>query len=216
MRFAVSLLVCACLLAGFSAAAAGRDYSALVQIPDRAGLNPGLTRAQSATLSAALGVPDLSGLDAAKCYNGRATAKLKQRLVKADVGPFTATGHREAVASLGRIFKAVKRERPELYAQVKTAGLLCIRKRRKINSDGTTTGLSALSNHSYGTAIDLYFGKRADFKPDGKCQSGLLELYPYFLAEGWYWGAAFSSNEDPMHFELAEETLAALTHDGKL
>jgi hypothetical protein len=216
MRLLAKLLILTALLASYGAAKAAPDYAALTKIPAKEGLNPGLTRALPATLAAALGVPDMHGMDAAKCYNARATAALQRRLVKADVGPFTVTGHSAAVASLKRIFAAVRREHPELYAQVKTAGMLCIRLRRQINADGTTSSGKELSNHSYGTAIDLYFGKGADFKRDGKCAGGLLALYPYFLKEGWFWGAAIPGNEDPMHFELAEETLEALEKAGKL
>lgn len=216
MRLFAKLLLLALLLASFGAAKAAPDYAALTDIPDKAGLNPGLTRALPHTLSAALGTPDLRTMGSGKCYNSRATKALKRRLVHADVGPFSVTGHAAAVVSLKRIFKAVAREHPQLYAQVKTAGMLCIRLRRQINADGTTSRKGGLSNHSYGTAIDLYFGERADFKRDGKCASGLLALYPYFLKEGWYWGAAIPGNEDPMHFELAQETLKTLAQAGRL
>jgi hypothetical protein len=37
-----------------------------------------------------------------------------------------------------------------------------------------------------------------------------LLVYPYFHAEGWFWGAEFPT-EDAMHFELADETVAKLS-----
>ena len=119
----------------------------------------------------------------------------------ASVGPFRVTGLDIAVQSLARVMDSVRRHDPEVYAQLGTAGMLCCRFVR-----GSKT---VLSNHSWGTAVDLTFGGEVDPRGDGKCQLGLLRVYRFFHQEGWYWGAGFP-REDAMHFELADETVRGL------
>jgi hypothetical protein len=116
------------------------------------------------------------------------------------VGPFKVNGLDFAVESLRQIFAEVKVALPEAYSQVKTTGLLCVRYRR--------SNPSKFSNHSWGTAIDLYFG--TEVVPQGQTVThrGNMLLAPYFQKYGWYWGAEFSGDSvDSMHFELAEETV---------
>nr|AVE20891.1 (acyl-carrier-protein) S-malonyltransferase [Pseudomonas aeruginosa] len=48
---------------------------------------------------------------------------------------------------------------------------------------------------------------------DNKVQRGLLILANYFNAAGWYWGAAFPT-EDGMHFEVSRGLLAQWKKDG--
>ena len=132
-------------------------------------------------------------------------ARLLAEIRTQDVGPFRVTGHRLALESLRRVFHLVKGAKPQLFAQVGSAGMLCSRAVRGPGSPDPKRW--KFSNHAWGTAIDLTFGY-TDRVGDGMCQAGLLELYPYFHGEGWYWGAEFGpSREDSMHFELAEETI---------
>jgi hypothetical protein len=101
-------------------------------------------------------------------------------------------------------FAELARENPDVYTQVKTAGMLCVR-RIKYNP-------AHYSNHSWGTAIDLYFGPGV--VPQGKAatQRGFLYLYELLNRQGWYWGAGFSgASVDTMHFELAEQTIKLRT-----
>jgi hypothetical protein len=121
-----------------------------------------------------------------------------------DVGPFKVSGFDHAIESLAQIFSVLAREHPEARAQIKTPGMLCCR-RIKINP-------AHYSNHSWGTAIDLYFG--TGVVPQGKrmTQRGFLDIFQTFNDHGWFWGAGFSgSSVDTMHFELADETIRALT-----
>jgi hypothetical protein len=69
---------------------------------------------------------------------------------------------------------------------------------------GSTT---SISNHSWGTAIDLGFDGRVDPWRDNKVYFGLTLIAPIFNRHGWYWGAVFR-REDGMHFE-ASRSLAA-------
>ncbi|MFC6762357.1 M15 family metallopeptidase [Sulfitobacter porphyrae] len=47
---------------------------------------------------------------------------------------------------------------------------------------------SSVSNHSWGTAIDVKLEGRLDGFGDGGTQFGLILLAELFNEEGWYWG----------------------------
>jgi hypothetical protein len=134
-----------------------------------------------------------------------ATGAFKRRVVsRVDVGPFKVSGLDVAVQSLKAVFDEAEEQIPNVIADVKNDGMLCVRhKRRDSNS---------FSNHSWGTAIDLFFGSAA--VPQGKpvTYRGCLQLAPFFNKHGWCWGAGFSGKSvDSMHFELAEETIRKFT-----
>lgn len=133
--------------------------------------------------------------------------KLVKAIVTQDVGPFLVTGHTAAIASLKRIFANVYRKHPTLYAALGSAGMLNCRLVR-----GSKT---AISNHAWGMAIDIKINDVLDTRGDGYCQRGLLELYPFFHEEGWYWGAEFGT-EDAMHFEVSDETVRKWAKAGLL
>jgi len=85
---------------------------------------------------------------------------------------------------------------------VKTEGMLCVRHKRN--------NPNSFSNHSWGAAIDLFFGRDVVGQGVRKTHRGVLKLAPIFNRHGWFWGAGFSGNSvDSMHFELAEETIRA-------
>jgi hypothetical protein len=167
-----------------------------VPIPPKDQMNTGLSSARESTMLAKFGKP---GLLARDCTNP--TGEFKKRIVwSIDVGPFKVDGLGFAVESLKQIFAEVRNELPQVFAEVKHAGMLCVRSRRG--------NPSRYSNHSWGAAIDLYFGSRV--VPMGRpvTHRGVLALFPYFNHHGWYWGAEFSGDSvDSMHFELAEETI---------
>jgi hypothetical protein len=178
------------------------DYSQLVDIPPPSELNPGLASPSASYMESVLGVPGELTEDCSEVTN----PELQQQIVTQNVGPFTVTGYRPAVEALGRIFAAVEQEKPELYSQLETAGMLCVRQIR---------GGSGFSNHSWGTAIDIKINGQLDKVGDGKTQLGLRELSPYFHNEGFYWGAAYSGGrEDSMHFEASEQLITKWTEDG--
>lgn len=166
----------------------------LVPVPSRDAMNTGLHAAGTLHMLSLLGVPGKPTRNCSSVTN----AKLRARLTTRDVGPFSVTGLEPAVASLARIFAEVRVKEPEVYAQVKTAGMTCCRLIRGAKA--------TYSIHSWGAAIDLYFG--AGVAPLGQkvTHMGVLKLYKYFHEEGWYWGAAFGRC-DAMHFEVARETL---------
>lgn len=179
-------------------AVVANDLSQLVALPASGSYNSGLSACRAATLRAALGSPRETWGAECRPVTNRA---LKSRIVTRSVGPFRVTGLDVAVESLVRVLERVKRYDPESYSQIGTAGMLCARLVRGSKQ--------TVSNHAWGTAIDLTFGGQVDPRGDGKCQLGLLRVYRHFHEEGWFWGAGFP-REDAMHFELAEETVKRL------
>ncbi len=134
-------------------------------------------------------------------------AKLMSLLETRQVGPIRATMIRPALESLERIMARLKESEPDIYDAVGTAGGLCARLIRGSNS--------SISNHSWGTAIDLKLEDRLDSFADGGTQFGLLILAELFNDEGWYWGATYS-REDSMHFEVSVEALRRWATEGSL
>jgi len=119
-------------------------------------------------------------------------AELSRNMTVSTVGPLRVQGLRPAIDSLRRVLVDVQKEQPSVYAALGTAGMLCCRLQR-----GSAT---AISNHSWGTAIDLKIDGELDARGDKKIQYGLTLIAPIFNRHGWYWGAGFHT-EDAMHFE---------------
>jgi D-alanyl-D-alanine carboxypeptidase-like protein len=169
-----------------------------IPIPPANTFNVGLHSASEATMLSLLGVP---GNKTRNCSSP--TGQFARRVkFNVNVGPFRVSGLDFAVASLKEVFDEARTTMPEVVAAVKTEGMLCVRHKRN-NPD-------SFSNHSWGAAIDLFFG--SDVVPQGerKTHRGVLKLMPIFNRHGWYWGAGFSRGSvDSMHFELAEETIRA-------
>jgi hypothetical protein len=168
----------------------------LVNIPPTGTFNLNLSSGSEATMLRLLGVPGAKTNDCSPV-----TGPFKRRIVsRVDVGPFSVSGLDIAVASLKAVFDDAVQQIPDVVAATKTAGMLCVRRRRTSN---------AFSNHSWGTAIDLFFGTAVVPQGSHKTHRGCLQLAPFFNHHGWFWGAGFSGGSvDSMHFELAEETIS--------
>ena len=168
----------------------------LVPRPDAHTMNPGLVAVSSSYMVQSLGQPRHSySQDCQPLTN----EKLKKHIVSKSVGPFRATGLDLAVESLAAVMEDIRKEQPAVYAALGTAGMLCCR-----NIRGSTTGIS---NHSWGTAIDLTLNGVLDRRGDSKVQVGLTLIAPIFNRHGWYWGAAFRT-EDAMHFEASRSLVS--------
>ncbi|MDB5581737.1 MAG: hypothetical protein JWR80_6913 [Bradyrhizobium sp.] len=130
-----------------------------------------------------------------------ATGAFKQRIVSSvDVGPFKVSGLDLAVRLLKAALAEAEQQLPNVVAALKNDGMLCVRHKR--------TNSNSFSNHSWGTAIDLFFGDRAVDQGIHKTHRGVLQLAPFLNKHGFCWGAGFSGKSvDSMHFELAEETV---------
>jgi hypothetical protein len=170
-----------------------------VPLPPLSQVNVGLSACMESTMLKKFGTPGSLTVDCSP-----ATGAFVQRVRQSfDVGPFRVTGLDYAVESLRQVFSDVSKDNQQLYNQVKNAGMICVRARRH--------NLGHFSDHSWGTAIDIYFG--AAVVPQGLrlANRGNLLLAPYFNRHGWYWGAGFSGDSvDSMHFELADETISKI------
>jgi len=181
----------------------------VVRIPR--GINQGLSSAKNTTMLQLLGMP--RDRVTRKCLSV-VNEPMKSLVVTRSVGPFRVTGIAPAVDSLKSIMSKIKRDEREVYDSLTTAGMLCVR---------LIKGSKKLSNHSWGCAIDIGIDGKLDGlkngptgRHDGKTLAGLAAMAPYFNKAGWYWGVGFSSFEDGMHFEVADQTIRKWHRQGKL
>lgn len=171
-------------------------------IADRRQVNGALQPARNATMLAAMGSPRGSyGNNCEEPTNPAFRALVDTQ----DFGPFRATGVRPALAALQAIMADIAAEKPAVHRALGTAGMLCCRLVR-----GSAT---AISNHSWGCAIDLTLEGALDPRGDGLAQAGLFEIHPIFNRHGWYWGAAFPV-EDSMHFEPSDQLIRRWAAEG--
>lgn len=178
---------------------ATQSLSDRVPIPPRNQMNPGLSACTESAMLAKFGRPGDLTTDCSP-PTGAFVNRIRQSF---DVGPFKVTGLDYALESLLQVFSDVRQDNPQLFAQVKNEGMLCVRGRRQ--------NPTHFSNHSWGTAIDIYFGTEVVQQRSTVAHRGNLLLSPYFNRHGWYWGAGFSGDSvDSMHFELAQETIAKI------
>jgi len=166
-----------------------KSYTTSVLKTSLGAFNPGLSAVNNKLMTQWFGTPRASyGVDCQPVTN----AVLAKNMVVASVGALHVQGLSPAVASLRTVVAEIQTRYPDLYALLGTAGMLCCRYQR-----GSST---AISNHSWGTAIDLKIAGVLDTRGDGKVQYGLTLIAPIFNKYGWYWGAGFHT-EDAMHFE---------------
>lgn len=187
------------------------NYLELIPKPKASTVNVGLTSPKLSTLRSLLGEPRES-------YTGTCqpiTGPFRSRVVTRSVGPFRCTGIDVAMDALKEILAAVRKEVPDLYAVLGTAGMACARRVKLRQRDGSIKLGKNPSNHSWGLAVDIKLDGALDRQGDDKCYRGLLILSRYFNAAGWYWGVSFPT-EDAMHFEVAEATLRRWRKEGYL
>jgi len=187
-------LLCVSLLAVAFVAAQYRD---LVPIPAAAGKNQnGYTYLKLSTMLNLYGTP----CPLTQTCSAVTNAKLKPKIETRRIGRFTFSGLSMALDALSRALNEVSAKEPGLYAAMGSSGMLCCRAIR-----GSTT---SYSNHAWGAAVDINMQGVLDPRGDGKCQRGLLTLWPYMAKQGFYWAAGYSgASEDSMHFEIADEVM---------
>ncbi len=177
----------------------------LTLVPASINLLPGgksIASAKQTTMLSLLGNPRADyGEDCRPITN----PKLKPLVVRRNVGPFTVQGLGPAVDSLEMVMADIRADEPDVYAAIGNMGMLCARFVR----DSTT----AISNHSWGTAIDLTLDGKLDRRGDGFVQTGLIRIAPIFNRHGWFWGAGFRT-EDAMHFECGDAMIRRLAEEG--
>lgn len=188
---------------------AAEDHGGTAQMTEvmrlaKARFNQGITQPGNRVMLEVLGHPrDSYSTECQSVTNPR----LKSLLETRQIGPIRVTMVRPALDSLARIMASLQESEPDIYAAVGTAGALCARLIRGSRS--------SVSNHSWGTAIDVKLDNKLDGFGDGGTQFGLLLLAELFNKEGWYWGATYS-REDSMHFEVGVETLRKWQAEGQL
>jgi hypothetical protein len=174
------------------------------EIAIAAGINAGLSGCNNSLMIATLGRPrSVFTQDCAAITNKQYAKRIKTN----NVGPFKVTGFDLAVDDLKRIFDEVRAVRPAEYAMLSSAGMLCCRLVR-----GSKT---SISNHSWGTAIDLKINGVLDVRGNGRAQAALNAIAPIFNKHGWFWGATFRI-EDAMHFEASAQRLTQWKKEGKV
>ena len=175
----------------------------LIAVPP--GINPGLSGTRNDLMLSLLGSPR-SSYDGS-CENPTNSAFLSRVKWGIDVGPFKVSGFDLAVDSLKQVCADIEREVPQAHNAMGTAGMLCCRMVR-----GST---AAISNHSWGTAVDIKIDGVLDRRGNGKVQIGLAQIAPIFNRHGWFWGAEFTV-EDGMHFEISQEKMLEWHEQGAL
>jgi hypothetical protein len=183
------------------------DYLQLLPKPAKQGINQGLTSPSASFMTGLLGLPRSTFTGDCQPVDN---ADYRKLIDTRKVGPIRVTGLKAALDSLALVLEDVRKEVPDLYVLIGTQGMMCCRY-KKIKGKI----LKEPSNHTWGAAVDLTLGGVLDVQGDNRVQRGLLILSRYFNAHGWYWGAAFPT-EDSMHFEVSRELLQRWRSDGLL
>jgi putative peptidoglycan binding protein/D-alanyl-D-alanine carboxypeptidase-like protein len=174
----------------------------LVPIP--AGINADVTAARQQTMLSLLGNPRAQYTS--ECQNPT-NERIASLTVVETLDRLKVRGLRPAVDSLAKVLADVRDGVPDVYAVLGHQGMLCARLVR-----GSAT---SISNHSWGTAIDLTLDGVLDRRGDGLVQEGLTRIVPIFNRHGWFWGAGFRT-EDAMHFECSDGLIRQWAEEGLL
>jgi hypothetical protein len=172
----------------------------LVDIPNE--INKNVSAAKQITMKSILGSPRESYNDDCQDITNE---KLRNLIISKKVGLLKVTGLKPAVESLGEILIEIQQKHQEIYDSLNHIGILCARLVRGSSS--------SISNHSWGTAIDLTLNNQLDTRRDNKVQTGLTLIAPIFNNHGWFWGAGFRI-EDGMHFEVSDEKMREWFNNG--
>lgn len=179
----------------------------LEEVPVPAGFNEGLRHASNTVMIQYFGMPRGDFSQAAKKPNN------PEFLKHVEFGPRIPQlgkiwwGLRPAIESLHEIVADISRRAPQVYDIMGTAGVGNCRFVR-----GST---SAISNHSWGSAIDITLGGRVDPYNNDKITRGMIEIIPIFNEHKWYSGCYFR-REDSMHLEVSKDLLEMWAVGGKL
>jgi len=174
------------------------DFHKLVPLPAPTDINTGFSPCHQATMLQIFGRPGRLTQDCSPIQNGKLLTQIKTH----QFNNFSVTGWGPAVDSLVQVMTDIYGQDKELHSVIRTAGMLCCRAVRG--------SLSNFSNHSWGTAIDLKIQSELDELGADHVQAGILAAYPHFHRHGWYWAAGYPGRKDPMHMELADETVRRL------
>jgi hypothetical protein len=166
-------------------------------------INDGVSSAKQTTMLSLLGNPRGAYTDECQPITSPTLAAL---IVIESVGPFRVQGIRPAVASLRAVLLEVAATSPDVHAALGTEGMLCARLVRG--------SAHSISNHAWGTAVDLTLAGVLDPRGDGLVFRGLAGIAPVFNRHGWFWGAGFRT-EDGMHFEVSDGLIRQWHAEGR-
>lgn len=166
------------------------DITTPIPVPEK--INEGVVAARQQTMLSLIGNP--RALYTSECQNPT-NERIVSLIVVETVGRLKVRGLRPAVASLREVITEIEQEEPDVYRTLGHMGMLCARLVRG--------SANSISNHSWGTAIDLTLNGKLDIRGDGLVQEGLVRIAPIFNKHGWFWGAGFGT-EDAMHFECSD------------
>ncbi len=169
---------------------------------NRREINGDLRGATNTTMLTLIGNPRGTYSDDCRFPTNLSVSRL---MVEEKIDHISVTGLNKAVESLRSVFSEIKRDHPEIYEVMGSAGMLCCRLVR-----GSKT---SISNHSWGTAIDLTIEGAVDKRGDDRVQVALLEIYKIFNKHQFFWGAAFPV-EDSMHFEASDQLIRKWAKEG--
>lgn len=170
------------------------DYSTM-NGKDRRTLNGVLRSARNVTMLSLIGSP--RGTYDAECREPT-NARIAAMLETVRFERFSVTGLRPAIRVLKAVMADIALEQPENYVRLGTTGMLCC---RMVNGSP-----SVISNHAWGTAIDLTIGTAMEPSHNSDAMRGLQDIHPIFNRHGFFWGAAFRTGE-AMHFEASDQLI---------
>ncbi len=176
------------------------DYRHPLPLPPRDSINKGLISPSNAMMLAKFGEPrDSYSQEDQPVTNPR----IKAALVPITIGRNTVYGIQPAVAVLRQVMAAIQTEQPELFPHLGSAGMLVCRYVR-----GSSR---SISNHSWGTAVDITIDGKAEEFGERDVYLGLSLIGPIFNRYGWYWGAGYQRATDCHHFECGGGLIANLS-----
>ncbi|MBT8410820.1 MAG: peptidoglycan-binding protein [Octadecabacter sp.] len=179
----------------------------LEEVPVPAGFNEGLRSVSNTVMIQYFGLP--RGDFDQTCKESTNTVFREQCQFGAHVPQLGKIwwGLRPALDSLHDVMADISRRVPQVYDIMGQAGVGCCRHVRGSSS--------SISNHSWGSAIDITLGGRVDPYNNDKITRGMIEIIPIFNEHKWYSGAYFG-REDCMHLEVSKDLLEMWAAGGKL
>ena len=173
--------------------AADASYRRAVPMPPADTINVGLTCPGSAWMEGRLGRPRSDFSD--QCQD-MTNPRLLPLVEMRRIGAHNYLGLRPALDSLQDVMAEIAQRLPDLYPHLGSAGMLCCR-----NIRGSVT---AISNHSWGTAVDIAIDGQVEPMGPGTPYLGLSLIAPIFNEHGWFWGGGYTHRKDCMHFECSQ------------
>lgn len=182
--------------------AAGYDYVTATGL-DRRRINGALQPARNSTMLTLLGDP--RGTYDAEC-RALTNPHLAAMMAERDLGSFTATGLSPAVDVLAEVMASLRQISPEVHRTIGLSAMLCCRR--------VAVSSFAISNHSWGVAVDLTIAGEIDPWGVPETWEALHLLHGIFQRHGFFWGAAFHA-EEPMHFEASDQLIRTWAAEGR-